>query len=216
MKKLICYTPTFIGFVFLSLLLISGNLSAQESETEKPMREQLQDLGVKIPFIDRDGDGINDMLQNGWGLKFLDRYKKRRDLWEQLNVEIVGEGKKKMVDTNGDGVGDLPFRDFMKGKMSEFVDTDNDGKPDTLLREYLRKRFQSFDKDGDGLPDEFTREEIHQYMKEMKEWHEQIHERMDKGLPPFLDENCDGIPDDLPEGFGRPGRHGPPGPPGGP
>ena len=205
-----------VGLCLLAILWSNGNLSAQENETEKPAREQLKDLGVKIPFIDRDGDGINDLLQNGWGLKFLNRYKKRRDLWEQLNVEIVGKGKKRLIDTNGDGVGDIPFREFLKKKMDELIDTDKDGKPDTLLREHLRKRFQTFDQDGDGLPDEITREEIHKYMKEMREWHNQVHERMRQGLPPFVDENGDGIPDDLPEGFGRPGGHGGRGGPGGP
>jgi hypothetical protein len=203
MKKLIYKIPTIVGLILLSSFLVKGNMFAKENETEKPVREQLKYLGVNIPFIDRDGDGINDLLQYGWGLKFLNRYKKRAFLWERLNAEVVVKGKKMMVDTDGDGVEDMPFHKIMKKKMDKLVDTDKDGKPDTLLREYLRKRFQSFDHNGDGLPDELTREEIHQYMKDMDEWHNQVHERIQQGLAPFVDENGDGIPDDVPAWFGR-------------
>ena len=189
---------------FLSFARVDGNLTAQERQSPN-VDEQADNPAINIPFIDRDGDGINDLLQNGWGLRFVNRYKKRRALWEQLNAAVVMKDDGQLVDTDGDGKGDISFRDHLMKKMEESIDTDGDGKADTPLREHLRKRFQSFDDDGDGLPDELTPEDIRRYKQEMSEWQKQIRDRIFRGLPPFIDKNDDGVPDDLPAGFGRRG-----------
>lgn len=197
-KMLLSLVPVFAAMTFL-------NLDAFAQDQNPPsVPDRMKDLDIEIPFIDRDGDGINDLVQNGWGLRFLNRYKKRQELWDMLNVEIVkGEDGKRMVDTDGDGEGDIAFRDFMAEQMERLIDTDGDGVPDKPLREYLGRRFQSFDGDGDGLPDEFTREKMKAFIDEMKEWRKHVRDRMNQGLPPFVDENGDGIPDNLPPGFGR-------------
>jgi hypothetical protein len=52
-----------------------------------------------------------------------------------------------------------------------------------------------------------SQEELQQRMRQMREWREEIRERIMQGLPPFVDEDGDGIPDNLPEGFGT-GRFG--------
>ncbi len=177
---------------FLTVLFLSDGLLAQEPD---PFPD------VEIPFIDRDGDGINDLLQHGWGLRFMERYKKRQLVWEQLNVEIIKGEDGIMVDTDGNGVGDISVRDFLKEKMDTLIDTNGDGTPDTALKDFLGRRFKAFDKDGDGIPDEISKEEFKEIMKKMKEWRQEIRDRIRQGLPPFIDENSDGIPDNLPEGF---------------
>ena len=178
--------------LFVAVLMTGGTLFGQEPVTPE----------IEMPFIDRDSDGINDLLQNGWGLRFMERYKKRQLVWEQLNVEIIRGRKGAMVDTDGDGIGDIPLHDFMKEKMDELIDTDGDGNPDTALIDYLGRRFRAFDNDGDGLPEDISKEEMRERMRQMRDWRQGIHDRVGRGLPAFEDLDGDGVPDDLPEGFG--------------
>ncbi len=209
-EKITRYFVILAVVILLGFAMFTGSAFAQEdqapAEKAQENADRLDNSEINIPFIDRDGDGINDMLQNGWGLRFMNRYKKRQALWDQLNVEIVVEDDEKLVDTDGDGEGDIPFREYLKEKMDELIDTDGDGEADTPLRDLLRKRFQTFDRDGDGLPDEFTPEEIRRYMQEMRDWRNQVRDRVSRGQPPFIDENGDGIPDHVPGGPGGPGR----------
>jgi|GEM_PF-1996828 len=201
-----------LAILLVTILAFASSLVAQESNNGDAVSDKIKDLNIEIPFIDRDGDGINDLLQNGWGLRFLKRYQKRQLVWEQLNVEIIRSEDGLMVDTNGDGKGDVAFHDFMKQKMDELIDTDGDGKPDTPLKDYLGRRFKAYDKNGDGLPDDFNREEMKNFMKQMREWRQSIHDRIRQGLPPFIDQNNDGVPDNLPEAFfwrGHPRKGGP-------
>ncbi|MBM4171953.1 MAG: hypothetical protein FJ214_08815 [Ignavibacteria bacterium] len=184
-----------LAVVALSLLFIQTTSNAQS------IGDRLKGLGIDIPFIDKDGDGINDLLQNGWGLRFLNRWQHRQDLWDLLNVEIIKGENGLMVDTDGDGVGDIAFRDFIKSKMDELIDTNGDGTPDTPLKDLLGRRFKGFDRDGDGLPDRLNHDEMKELMQQMKDWRDQMRERIKQGLPPFIDANGDGIPDNLPEGF---------------
>ncbi len=188
----------FLGIVILTA---STRLLAQEEGDQKRIRERLREMDIELPFIDNDGDGINDCLQNGWGLRFMNRYMKRQELWDLLNVEIVHDEDGMMVDTDGDGIGDISFRDFMKSKMDELIDTDSDGVPDTPIRNYFGKGFKAFDRDGDGLPDDFTKEEMREMMGQMRQWRQEIRDRIHEGLPPFIDDNGDGVPDNMPEGF---------------
>ena len=201
---------TIIKVILLTVIAVSflvdiGELRAQE-ESPQQIRRRFRESGIEIPFIDHDGDGINDMLQNGWGLRFLNRYKKRQELWDMLNVEIIRGERGMMVDTDGDGIGDIAFHDYMKDKMDEMIDTDGDGVPDTSIRDLLGRRFKAFDRDGDGLPDDISREEMREMMREMHEWRQGVRNRVNQGLPPFVDEDGDGIPDDLPDGFGGRGQ----------
>ena len=198
MKKNIYLFASVLSVLILALFVMSSSLSAQEAEQPVTVEDQLKSSDIELPFIDRDSDGINDLLQNGWGLRFVARYKKRQELWDQLNVEIVRGEEGLKIDTDGDGVGDIAFRDFMKEKMNELIDTDGDGEKDTPLREYLGRRFKSFDQDGDGLPDDLSREEMRAQMKEMREWRNEIRDRIRQGLPAFVDEDGNGIPDNIP------------------
>jgi hypothetical protein len=156
-----------------ALILVSGFYSSGQA-----LAQESPNPDVEIPFIDRDGDGINDLLQNGWGLRFMERYKKRQLIWEQFNDVIIKGQDGPMVDTDGDGVGDIPLREYMKMKMDTLIDTDGDGKPDTALKDYLGRRFKAFDNDGDGLPDDISQEEMRKRMHEMNEWRRGIHERV--------------------------------------
>jgi hypothetical protein len=183
----------------VAILILSAGIAATPAQDMKD---------IEIPFVDRDGDGINDLLQNGWGLRFMNRYKKRQQVWEQLNVEVVRGDQGMMVDTDGDGVGDVSMRDYMKSIMGKLIDTDGDGIPDTPLKNYLGRRFKAFDKDGDGLPDEISREEMRAQMQQMQQWRETIRERIRRGLPAFTDDDGDGVPDNLPSGFGWRGGDG--------
>lgn len=165
---------------------------------------------VELPFIDRDGDGINDLLQTGWGLRFLERYNKRMLIWEQLKTNIIN-GEKPPLPENDPGGKDRPtddafMHDLLRDKMNELVDSDGDGKPDTPLGQYMGDGFQSIDKNGDGMPDEISKDEMNAYMREMHQWRDDVRDRVDHGQPPFIDANGDGIPDDLPPGMGWPGR----------
>ena len=198
MKRLTQMALTF-AITFLASVLLVGSPSAQEADPQGNAGGPAEDPGIEIPFIDRDGDGINDLVQNGWGLRFMERYKKRQQLWDQLNIEIIRGEEGLMVDTDGDGVADISFRDYMKDKMDELIDTDGDGVPDTPLRDYLGNRFKGFDRDGDGLPDDFGREEFRRLVQEMRQWRQEVRERIREGLPPFEDEDGDGVPDGLPD-----------------
>jgi len=193
-----------VAAVFLMGTLISqGTLSAQQDLTD--VKKQLRDMNVEIPFVDNDGDGINDLLQNGWGLRFLRNYQRRMSMWNELNIE--GNKEENLVDTDGDGVPDTPFHQYMRGQMNQLVDTDGDGEPDTPLRQHLRKRFQTFDLDGDGIPDECTPEQIREMMQANRQWRKQIRDQLLNGEDPFVDADGDGVPDNLPPFLGMQRRH---------
>lgn len=258
MKNKVMYTAVVMGLIIFGLMWRTGGTLAQE---ETPAEE--------IPFVDRDGDGVNDMLQRGWGLRFNRNKGMRENVREQLNPVMVdtdddgvadtpyidtdGDGEvdtplhdylasereerqaemaefraklKELVDTDEDGVPDTPYIDTdddgvvdtplkdyvdalreegvfmgrgpMGGRMNELIDTDEDGVPDTPMHQYLMEQFGTFDSDGDGVPDAATPEEIRQHLQEMQQWRQQIQQRLEQGLEPFLDEDGDGIPDDLP------------------
>lgn len=178
--------------VLLALFIMNSKASAQETNATLSVDE--------IPFIDRDGDGINDLMQQGWGLRFVERFKKRQKVWNLLNSELTRGEEGAMIDSDGDGVGDISRHDFMKTKLDELIDTDDDGIVDTPLKDYLGKIFKAFDQDGDGLPDEITKEEFRQLVQDMRQWRKEVRDRLRKGLPPFVDEDGDGKPDNIPPG----------------
>lgn len=201
MKKYYRFWMIVLPVLIAALFVTNGSLFAQDAEPPTPVEDLPDVTDIQLPFIDRDSDGINDLLQNGWGLRFVERYKKRQELWNQLNVEIIRGEDGKSVDTDGDGKGDVPFHDFMKNKMNELIDTDGDGEKDTPIKDYIGRRFKSFDNNGDGLPDDLTKEDFKARIKEMKQWRKEIHNRVKDGLPAFVDDDGDGIPDNLPGGF---------------
>ncbi|MCP4726416.1 MAG: hypothetical protein GY863_15330 [bacterium] len=229
LKKTLLSITLIIALSAIGILWINSDILAQVNLTQTDIQKQLRKENVEIPFVDRDGDGINDLLQNGWGLRFLRQYKNRREAWNQImeNGENAGkmidtdgdgiadtpmQGKfrghmNELIDTDGDGVADTAFRDYMKTLMHGLIDTNGDGVADTPIGEYMRRQFQLLDQDGDGIPDELTGEQIRENMKQMREWRRQIRENLKNGLPAFTDENGDGIPDNLPAGFGWIGRH---------
>ena len=200
LRKLVLRIIVSCLLSMFALLILESRVFAQ-GESESPADENMD---VEIPFIDRDGDGINDLVQNQWGLRFIKRYKRRHAIWEQIISE--GKGENKLVDSDGDGMPETPFREYFKKKMKDkLIDEDGDGKPDMPLVDYMRQRFQRFDKDGDGLPDSDTLDQIKQHRRMMLEWRNQIFERLGKGETPFIDIDGDGVPDTLPPLFG--GRH---------
>ena len=167
-----------ISLVIIGLIYVNSDIFAQENGNQDPKENIPED----IPFIDRNGDGINDGLQYGWGLRFLQRHKMRQKIKEGLNL---------------DGKGDKSMREFMQERMDELVDSNGDGvinDNDVTLRELMHQRFGTFDRDGDGKPDVGT-----QHMKEMSQWRQQMQERMKNGFAPYIDENGDGFPD-FPDG----------------
>lgn len=213
-----------ILLTILGIVWVNSNIFAQVKVGNKSIQSQLRDMKIQIPFVDKDGDGINDLMQNGWGLRFLKQYQNRRAAWDQLEkgqersnkmIDTNGDGvpdtkisdmmekrRNEMVDTNGDGVPDKQFGEHMKTLMEQLIDTDGDGVPDTPLKDYMRKNFQLFDNNGDGIPDKLSLEDMRNKFKEMREWREKIRDNLRNGRPAFVDENGDGIPDNLPEGFG--------------
>ena len=206
MRQKIFFISFTIGLIILGILWVNGNLLAQDDSKPEPPTTK------NLPFIDRDGDGVNDLLQHGWGLRILQRNQKRKEMREKLEAEGKNFGSV-LVDTDNDGTPDTPLRDIIHSKMNEMVDTDRDGVPDKPLRDYLRERHQTFDRDGDGIPDITTLEEIRSHMKEMQNWRKDIQDRIKEGLSPFTDEDGDGIPDNLPPGLrwrGRGPMHGNP------
>jgi len=97
-----------------------------------------------------------------------------------------------MVDLDGDGEKELA------------VDLDGDGTPETLFQELLLQRLQLLDRDGDGVPDPVSAEELEAHLRAMQAWRESVRDRIQHGLPPFVDEDGDGAPDGRPEPFHRP------------
>lgn len=191
-----------VGLIITGLIWVNTDVFAQDNTGTGNNTDK-----EKLPFIDKDGDGVNDLLQNGWGLKFGERQKKRQAMKELMGIygkpELVdtdndGKPDTPYIDTDNDGKVDTPVKEFMQNKLNQLIDTDKDGVLDTPLRDYIRQHNRTFDRDGDGVPDAATPEEIRQHMQEMKTWLQQIQERIKQGLPPFIDENGDGIPDNLP------------------
>jgi hypothetical protein len=195
---------SMLAIVFGLVLVWQTHLAAQSAAAG---------TAVALPFIDRDGDGINDMLQNGWGLRFMERYKKRQLIWEQLKAQIVQGLDGAGTNTEGGAQGDKQVREFMQQKMNELVDSNGDGAADISLGDFMAQQFKSFDRNGDGIPDDISKDEILKSMNEMREWRHEIDDRLRQGMPPLVDENGDGIPDDLPEGLGWRGNVPPPPPP---
>ncbi len=202
MKRLTMNIMLIAVLSILGVMWTNSDILAQQSQVQ----EQLREMNVEIPFIDKDGDGINDLMQNGWGLRFLQRYRNRKAMWTQLMEDE--EWGTQLIDTDGDGEPDTALRDIVGQRLNQLIDTDGDGIADTPWGEIMRRRFQMFDQDGDGVPDEMTPEQMRQHFQEMREWRQQIKENLRNGLPAFTDEDGDGIPDDLPEGlFGWWRRH---------
>ena len=192
MRHKIFYAGIVTVLVIFGLMWIHSDIFAQEDPEirQDPPEEE-------IPFIDRDGDGVNDLLQHGWGLRFLMRRRMMEEL-KQNNQNNRNQNGSILIDTDNDGVPDTPFREYMREKMNELIDTDNDGVPDRPLGEHIRKQYGTFDRDGDGIPDIATPEEVREYLYATKTWRNQMLERIEQGLPPFVDEDGDGIPDNLP------------------
>ncbi len=180
-----------ISLIIIGLIWVNSDIFAQGNEDKDPKVE----VPENIPFIDRNGDGINDGLQYGWGLRFLQRHKMRQEIKEGLNP---------------DGKGDKSMREFMQEKLDELVDSNGDGvinDNDVTLRELMHQRFGTFDRDGDGKPDIGTPEEIRQHMQEIYQWRQQMQQKIEGGFAPSIDEDGDGFPD-FPEGPGMNRRKG--------
>lgn len=194
MKRFIFLTVLTISIVMAGVLWVHSDLFAQDPD---PAEETIPD---DIPFVDRDGDGVNDLLQHGWGLRFRERHKRLRE-----GLENQRENREPfLIDTDNDGEPDTPLREYMRNqmraKMDELIDTDDDGTPDTPLRDYLRQHHGTFDQDGDGIPDAGTPEQIRQHLQTMRQWRMQMTQQLLEGLN-LPDEDGDGWPDGLPQPF---------------
>lgn len=161
MKQQIIRISQILVLALFSLFLFSGNIAAQDTG------------GRDIPFIDNDGDGINDLGQSRRGQRIAHRLR-NLGIAEQLGVDIITEDGQKLVDTDGDGIGDIGLREFIQSNLETLVDTDGDGVADTQLGDVLGGKRGQFleqlgaavvfengqrlvDIDGDGVGDQSVR-----------------------------------------------------------
>ena len=179
------------AMILLGLIWVNTALFAQDPDPTDPVDDH---PNLRDHFIDRDGDGINDVFQRGLGLR-MGRMGRGRGA-DGTGPGRVG-GVRIGVDTDGDGVVDQIM-----------IDTDGDGVGDISLKDHLAQRMELLDRDGDGHPDPLSREELQAHIDAMREWRQSVHERIDQGLTPFVDEDGDGVPDGRPDPLRRgwPGR----------
>ena len=159
------YTMALIlGLVLVGFAFLGGNVYAQENPGDI----------LEIPFIDRDSDGINDMLQHAWALRILDRIERRQEFQNLSDEEkqALRDQRQNMTEEERQA-----FREerqakheqwlnmteeeraqLLNEKFNQMVDTDNDGVADTKLGTLLQDRkFRVLDEDGDGMPDRGAR-----------------------------------------------------------
>lgn len=183
MKSKLFYVVFIISLAVLGLIWLHSDSFAQETPAEE------------IPFIDRDGDGVNDFLQRGWGLRFNRMKKMREKIMEGLKPEMVdtdddGVADTPYIDTDGDGEVDTPLHEYLEATREErraenngrfhpvMVDTDDDGEVDTPY----------IDTDADGEADT----PLHEFMQAIKEERKaQYQARMQE----LVDTDNDGVPD---------------------
>ena len=181
------------AMILLGLIWVNTALFAQETDPADPAEVTGDHPNLRDHFIDRDGDGINDVFQRGLGLRMGRKGRGR-------GADGTGPGRaggvRIGVDTDGDGVVDQIM-----------IDTDGDGVGDISLKDHLAQRMELLDRDGDGNPDPLSREELQAHIDAMREWRQSVHEHIDQGLTPFVDEDGDGVPDGRPDPLRR-GRGG--------
>lgn len=158
------YPAIIIGLLFAGFMMAGGNSYSQEVPGEI----------LEIPFIDRDSDGINDMLQHAWALRILDRIERRQNFQNLSDEEkqALREQRKNMTDEERRAFREerLALREqwlnmteeeraqLLNEKFNQMIDTDNDGVADTKLGTLFQDRkFRVIDEDGDGVPDRGAR-----------------------------------------------------------
>jgi hypothetical protein len=184
----------FMIHVLSFLLLLCMTVTAQ---TERKV--VLQKLN--IPFIDRNGDGVNDVLQYQWGERLAARSQSQKKRLQGLSADSVKKSRK-TDDKSASRFETVDVYGILKNGDKK-VDANRDGTVDMTVQEYLDRHFRGFDDDGDGLPEVDYGERISKYMREMHQWLSQVRENVRNKKEPFPDVNSDGVPDNLPEGLWR-------------
>ena len=134
-KRRIYLVVLAVGFI-IGINTNTNSIFAQENDKKKTEKNSKE----KILFIDKDGDGINDILQHGWGLKLL------------LNKNKSAEEQNLNPDN----------------KSGEII-IKSDNKSCVSYEDEINQYIKTFDKDGDGKPDVGSIEEIRRYLKELKQ-----------------------------------------------
>lgn len=181
MKLSLTYKILFLGLMFFAPLARAQNNVTLPHE--------------KLPYIDRDADGINDVFQYKWGERLITHYKNHQSENSQSNFNNADDKDKKSQNR---------IRWILTNMTQNgLVDVNGDGRWDMTVQEYLRRHYKGFDINGDGRPDAGSLERILKYLRERREWMKEVRINIRHNLPPFPDKNSDGIPDNLPEGFWR-------------
>ena len=191
---------TVMIFVIL-FAIVNSTLSAQDNTSPG------QSAQVKIQFIDRDGDGINDMVQYSWGLTIKVRYTDNQTRKRGLGINKRSNGAR-IPYPDGEGLVNIPFTDVIASTIIKTEFSSIGAVMSNSLNEYLHEQYQSFDRNGDGIPDVTALADIQKYMYEMHIWRALIKENIRQGLAPYTDENGDRIPDHMPPHLSGPIKKG--------
>ena len=158
MKHKIFYLTIILG---ISLLGFAGNtVYAQSTPAEN----------LEIPFFDRNGDGVNDLLTSGRAIGLLNRIQRSRQMnnltdeekkaIREAHLNMTVEEKQALMAERQNLLKEWlnmtveEREQLLTEKFNQMIDTDNDGVADTKLGELFNKRrFGFIDKDGDGKPD---------------------------------------------------------------
>jgi len=188
-------------------------------KAEVPYKRGFQDLdhdGINDFFVDRDGNGINDVTGVSY-LHAFDFQDKNNDGINDLWVDEDGDGvndrlseiekkQTKWIDANGDGLMDMESSQFSeKALKAHVLDVDQDGRNDITGEKITGEDLNGYrfgcvyeergiktedfkDSDGDGIHDRFM-----QLVKDQQ--------YKDRQMDYFLDIDGDGVSDD--RGLGR-------------
>ena len=191
MRRKIYFIEIAAMIVVTMIVFVNSILSAQgHSSQEQPAH-------VTILFIDRDGDGINDIVQYYWGLTIKAHYTDHQTLIKRPGIDKKSKGAR--IPEPGDyGLLHISFTEVTMNTLTKTEFSSIGGEVRNSLNEYLRAHYQSFDRNGDGLPDVTAVEDIQKYMHEMHIWRALIKENIRQGFAPYKDENGDRIPDHIP------------------
>ncbi|MFC1558118.1 hypothetical protein ACFL40_02055 [candidate division KSB1 bacterium] len=164
MKHKTYYLSLILGIALLGLAFIGNTVYAQETPGEN----------LEIPYIDRNGDGVNDLLASGRAIGLLNRIQKSQQMKNLTDEEKAAMREEHLNMTEEERQAFMAERQaerqnlreewlnmtleerqvFLTEKFNEMIDTDNDGVADTKIGELFNNRQPGFiDEDGDGKPD---------------------------------------------------------------
>ena len=160
MKHKIFYPAFILGVALLGFAFTGNTVYAQETPAEN----------FEIPFIDRNGDGVNDLLASGRSIGLLNRIQRNpqmnnltdeeKEAYREACLNMTEEERQALMAERQSLREEwlnmtLEEREqYLTEKFNEMIDTDNDGVADTKIGELVNNRqFGFVDADGDGKPD---------------------------------------------------------------